>query len=251
MIDFDMQTLGARERYNLITGTVVPRPIALVTTVNADGVVNAAPFSYFNAFGSNPPIVAFAPGAHTIRPPRPKDTRANVLKSGEFVINMVTEELAEPMTIASAVFPPDESEIEAMGVTLIASVQVKPPRIKESPVQLECKLLQDLEIGRNRVLFGEVVHIHIREDLINIEKMYINYDKLNFIARMPGGSGIYAKTRDLLVLPRITYDDIKAGKKLSDLPTDIVPEEVETTQRLAKDIDAMMPPKPVRATSSS
>ena len=243
MAQFDMRTLGARERYNLITGTVVPRPIALVTTVSEDGTVNAAPFSFFNALGSNPPIVAFSPGTHSIRPLRLKDTRANVLATKQFVVNMVTEELAEPMTIAGATFPADESEIDSMRVTLIPSTQVKPPRIAESPINLECELVQVVDIGRNKVLFGEVVEMHIRDDLINLEKMYIHYDRLNFLGRMPGGSGIYSKTRDLMILPRITYEDIKAGRTIADLSTTVLAEEVETTQRLAADIDAMMPPR--------
>ncbi|WP_425989951.1 flavin reductase family protein [Afipia sp. DC4300-2b1] len=243
MARFDMRTLGARERYNLITGTVVPRPIALITTTNEQGEVNAAPFSFFNALGSNPPIVAFSPGTHSINPLRVKDTRANVLATRQFVVNMVTEELAEPMTIAGAAFPSDKSEIDAMGISLLPSRQIKPPRIAESPVNLECELIEALDIGRNKVLFGEVVEMHVRDDLIDLDRMYIHYDRLNFLGRMPGGSGIYSKTRDLMILPRITYEDIMAGKKISDISTTVLPEEVETTQRLAADIDAIMPPR--------
>jgi hypothetical protein len=84
--------------------------------------------------------------------------------------------------------------------------------------------------------------MHIRDDLIDLERMYIHYDRLNFLGRMPGGGGIYTKTRDLLTIPRITYEDVKAGRRISDLPTSILPEEVETTQRLAAEMDALMPP---------
>jgi flavin reductase (DIM6/NTAB) family NADH-FMN oxidoreductase RutF len=154
MAQFEMRTLGARERYNLITGIIVPRPIALITSVAVAGLVNAAPFSAFNMFGSNPPIVAFAPGVHTLTPLRLKDTRANVLATKQFVVNMVTEELAEPMTIAGAEFPVDESEIDAMGVTLLTSLRVKPPRIAESPINLECELAKIVDVGRNLILFG-------------------------------------------------------------------------------------------------
>lgn len=244
MAHFEMRTLGSRERYNLITGTVVPRPIALITSISKAGLVNAAPFSAFNMFGSNPPVVAFAPGVHSLRPFRLKDTRANVLATKQFVVNMVTEELAEPMTIAGAEFPAGESEIDAMGVTLLPSLQVKPPRIAESPVNLECELVKVVEVGRNLILFGEVVEMHIPDDLIDLERMYIHYDRLNFLARMPGGSGIYSKTRDLMVIPRITYEDITAGRKISDLSEGILPEEVEATQRLAAEMDALMPPSP-------
>ena len=185
MAHFNMRTLGARERYNLITGTVVPRPIALITSLTAAGLVNAAPFSAFNMFGSNPPIVAFGPGVHSLSPMRLKDTRANVLATKQFVVNMVTEELAEPMSIAAAEFPADESEVNAMGVALLPSLRVAPPRIAESPVNLECELVKVIEVGRNLILFGEVVEMHIRDDLIDLERLYIRYDRLNFLARMP------------------------------------------------------------------
>jgi len=238
MAQFDVRGLNARERYNLITGVIVPRPIALITTLSDGGQVNAAPFSFFNALGSNPPIVAFSPGGHSMA--RAKDTRANVLQRGEFVVNMVTEELAEAMTIAAAVFPADETEIEAMKVTLAPSVQVSPPRIAESPVNLECRLVRVVDIGLNKILFGEVLQIHVRDDLINLEKMYIHYDRLRFLGRMPGGSGVYSNTRDLLIVPRITYDDIKSGRTIADLPTSVAPEEVEGPQRFGSEIDAAM-----------
>jgi flavin reductase (DIM6/NTAB) family NADH-FMN oxidoreductase RutF len=116
---------------------VVPRPIALITSISEDGRVNAAPFSYFNALGSNPPVVAFSPGTHSVSPSRVKDTRKNVLATGEFVVNMVSSALAEAMTVAGAVFPEDVSETDYMDVTLVPSEQVRPPRIAESPVNLE------------------------------------------------------------------------------------------------------------------
>lgn len=211
LAQFDMRALGARERYNLVTGTVGPRPIALITTLDERGGINAAPFSFFNALGTDPPIVAFAPGNYLATPPRLKDTGVNALASKEFVVNMVTEELAAPMNIAGAHFPTGHSEIEAMGVTLASSRQVKPPRIVESPVNFECILVRTVEIGENLVLFGEVVEIHIKDDLIDAKRMHVNYDRLNFLGRMAGGSGIYSRTRDLMVVPRANYEDIISG----------------------------------------
>jgi flavin reductase (DIM6/NTAB) family NADH-FMN oxidoreductase RutF len=204
MATFDMSDMGPRETYNLITGTIVPRPIALVTSVSREGSINAAPFSMFNTLGASPPIVAFSPGLHSAAPLRVKDTRLNVMETREFVVNMVTEEMIEAMTIASAVFPEQESEIDLMGVTLVPSTKVKCPRIEQSPAHLECKLVKVVEIGRNRVLFGEIVEMHIRDDLIDLEKMYIRYERINFLGRMPGGSGIYSRTTDLMKMPRIT-----------------------------------------------
>jgi len=237
MANFDMRRLDARARYNLITGTVVPRPIALVTTRNADGSTNAAPFSFFNALGSAPPIVAFAPGFHTINPDRPKDTRTNVLRDRQFVVNMVSEELLDAMTIAAADFPIGESQLDFMGVNPADSCQIAVPRIAESPVNLECRFVQQTTIGLNHVLFGEVVHIHVRDDLLDAERMVINYEKAHFIGRMPGGSGIYARTRDLLVAPRISYAELKAGKTLNDMSAGKLPEQTAGPQRFAKAYD--------------
>jgi flavin reductase (DIM6/NTAB) family NADH-FMN oxidoreductase RutF len=218
MIQFDMRQQDKRARYNLTAGIVVPRPIALITSINEDGLVNAAPFSAFNFLGTDPPIVAFAPGLYSVNPPVPKDTRRNVLATGEFVVNMVNEDLLEAMTIAGANFPPEVSEIEAMGVSLLPSVDVRPPRIAESPAHLECKVAKDLDLGRNKIIFGEILRMHIREDLIDPERLHIRYDKLNFVGRTAGGGGVYSRTNDLLIAPRITYDEIQAGARLSDLP---------------------------------
>lgn len=240
MADFDAATLDARARYNLITGTVVPRPIALITSLGSDGRVNAAPFSYFNALGSNPPIVAFSPGTHSVSPSRVKDTRINVLESREFVVNMVSEELAEAMTIAAAVFPDDVSETDFMNVTLLPSKQVAPPRIAESPINLECRLVEDVTIGLNRILIGEVVHFHLHDEIIDVEKMHILWRNMNLLARMPGGGGIYCRTTDPLVIPRLTYEQVAAGVRFGDLAPDDSAEEVEVTQKIAPAIDALM-----------
>ncbi|OMI06244.1 hypothetical protein BSN85_22455 [Bradyrhizobium brasilense] len=213
MAQFDVRSLTPHDRYNLITGTVGPRPIALITTINESGGVNAAPFSFFNVLGADPPIVAFTPGFYYTMPPRLKDTGVNVLANKEFVVNMVTEELTTAMNIAGADFPEMHSEIEAMGVTLSTSRQIKPPRILESPVNLECVLVRTVEIGQNQVLFGEVVEIHIKDDLIDPKRMHVRYDRLNYLGRMAGGSGVYSTTRDLLIAPRVSYEQVRADLK--------------------------------------
>jgi flavin reductase (DIM6/NTAB) family NADH-FMN oxidoreductase RutF len=240
MPEFDTATLDARARYNLITGVVVPRPIALITSINEDGRVNAAPFSYFNALGSNPPIVAFSPGTHSVNPSRIKDTRRNVLATGEFVVNMVSAELAEAMTVAGAVFPEDVSETDYMDVTLLPSRQVRPPRIAQSPINLECKLVEDVTIGMNRILFGEVLHFHLHEQIIDAERMHILWRNLDLLGRMPGGGGIYCRTNEPMVIPRLTYEQVVSGMRLKDLRPDDSPEEVEVTQKIAPEIDKLM-----------
>ena len=229
MIQFDMRQQNTRARYNLTAGIVVPRPIALITSVNENGLVNAAPFSAFNFMGTDPPIVAFSPGLYSVNPTIPKDTRRNVLSTSEFVVNMVNEDLIEAMTIAGASFPPEVSEIEAMGVSLVPSVDVRPPRIAESPAHLECKVVRDLDLGLNKIIFGEIIRIHIREDLIDLERLHIRYDKLNFVGRTAGGGGVFSRTKDLLITPRITYDEIKAGTKISDLAPSAA-QEVQATK---------------------
>jgi flavin reductase (DIM6/NTAB) family NADH-FMN oxidoreductase RutF len=208
--------------------------------VGEDGRVNAAPFSYFNALGSNPPIVAFSPGTHSVNPSRVKDTRKNVLATGEFVVNMVSMQLAEAMTIAGAVFPDDVSEIDHMDVTLLPSVQVAPPRIAESPINLECRLVQDVTIGMNRILFGEVVHFHLHDEIVDTERMHILWRNMDLLGRMPGGGGIYCRTKDPMVIPRLTYEQVIAGTRLADLRPDDSPEEVEVTQKIAPEIDKLM-----------
>lgn len=156
-------------------------------------------------------------------------------------------EAIEPPPIAGAVVPADESEIDAMGVTLIPSVQVKPPRIKEAPAHLECKLPQDMQAGGNRVRSGDVVHMHLRDNLGDTEKMHIHHDQLSLLDHMPCGSGGYAKTSDLRIPPRTPYDDMQAGRTMADLSTDIVPEAAETTHEIASDIGAVMPSKEHRS----
>lgn len=237
MADFDMRQLDSRARYNLITGTVVPRPIALITSLNEDGAVNAAPFAFFNAFGSTPPIVAFSAGLHSVTPERPKDTRANALRTGEFVVNMVSSDIAEVLSVASAVFPVGESEVDFLSVDLAPSAQIETPRIRQSPVNLECQLVEEVVIGVNHIVFGEVVHIHIADELIDTEKMYINYNKVDFVGRMPGGSGVYISTREPWVMPGVSYDQIKQGKTTRDIAAGDAPQEEAGPQKLSEDYD--------------
>ena len=202
-MEFDLDKLAPKDRYKLLTGIVVPRPIAFVTTLDAEGRINAAPFSYFNMMGSDPPIVAFGP---SWRPDgTPKDTPHNIRATGEFVINLVDENLAQQMNICAVDFPPGESEIEAAGLELLPSLRVKPPRVALSPAHLECREHATIEIRRTRVVLGEVLHVHIRDDLVNPEKYYVRSEALGLIGRMHGG-GWYARTSDLFEMPRLSYE---------------------------------------------
>ncbi|MBV9865397.1 MAG: flavin reductase family protein [Abitibacteriaceae bacterium] len=200
----DFSTISPRDRYKLLVSTVVPRPIALVTSMRADGQLNAAPFSFFNAMGSDPPLLVINIGDRD--PDIPKDTAQNIRQTGEYVVNIVDESMAEQMNICAVDFPHGTSEVAAAGFTTVASVGVKPPRLAESPINFECREYTTLEIGRNRLVIGEVLHFHIRDDLIDVEKLYVNTERLHAIGRMHG-AGWYARTTDLFQMPRMSYEE--------------------------------------------
>ena len=203
-MNFEMNLLVPRDRYKLLVSSVVPRPIALVTSLNENGVVNAAPYSFFNVMGSDPPIIAFAPG--DVAPGVPKDTAHNIANTGEWVVNLVDEDLAAAMNICATDFPSDISEIEAAHLATVPSLQVLAPRIAAAPVSLECVHHTTLQIGRNRIVIGEVVQLHIRDELIDVEKLYVRTEQMRLVGRMHGG-GWYSKTSDLFEIPRISYEE--------------------------------------------
>jgi flavin reductase (DIM6/NTAB) family NADH-FMN oxidoreductase RutF len=207
-MNLDFNTLDKRTVHKLLLACVVPRPIALVSSLSVDGIVNAAAFSFFNAMSYDPPIivlgVASKPGKAGDAPVA-KDTGANIRDTGEFVVNLVDEITAERMNICSIDFPPEIDELEVSGFTAAPSIQVKPPRIAESPVSFECKRFATVEVGIGRnIIIGQVVHFHIRDDLIDTHKMYVATDRMRLVGRMHGGSW-YAKTSDLFELPRVDY----------------------------------------------
>jgi flavin reductase (DIM6/NTAB) family NADH-FMN oxidoreductase RutF len=193
----DPSTLSPRELYQLVISCVVPRPIALVTSLSAEGIVNAAPFSFYNAVSAHPPILMIA--VEKRRGVR-KDTAANILHTKEFVIHLVDEAIAEQMNITSATLPPNESEVTAAGLTLMPATHVRVPRLVESAVQMECRLLHHLELGNgpSDIFFGEVVAFHIKESLWRDEKLDVR--SLNAIGRMSGN--LYCRTRDLFEMIR-------------------------------------------------
>jgi flavin reductase (DIM6/NTAB) family NADH-FMN oxidoreductase RutF len=208
---FDFTEIPPQECYKLLVSTVTPRPIAWVVSQNASGRVNAAPFSFFNAFSGNPPVIGIGIGSHN--PPTPKDTRANIRETGQFVVNLVSEANAEAMNLTAIEFEPGVNEMEKAGLSTLPSVRVKPPRIAESPVSMECELMQIVELGTdNGLVLGRVVAMHVRDDaVIDAAKHYIDTPKLKLIGRMHG-SGWYARTSDLFLMPRIPLDKWKEGE---------------------------------------
>jgi len=192
-MELDLEGEFAPRAYPLLVSLVVPRPIALVTTVSPEGKLNAAPFSFFNLMGANPPICAFAPGDRNNGVP--KDTALNIRATHEFVVNLVDETIAEAMNQCAASLPYGENELLRAGLTAAPSSVVKPPRIAESPASLECVEWGTLRIGKNRVVIGLIKRLHLRDELFDAEKKRIHTDKLSLIGRMSSPNW-YCRTRD-------------------------------------------------------
>lgn len=166
MRSIDLSTLPDDRVYKILCSLVIPRPIALVSTLGPGGIVNAAPFSFFNVFSEAPPLVVL--GLQHRPDHAPKDTTRNIQASGEFVVNLVDEPLAEAMNICATDFPPETSELDAVGLATAASVRVAPPRIAEAPAALECRRELSLSFGPHReLLVGRVLHVHVRPEVMD------------------------------------------------------------------------------------
>jgi flavin reductase (DIM6/NTAB) family NADH-FMN oxidoreductase RutF len=198
---FDPNELEYSAVYKLLTGAIIPRPIGWISSISEDGINNLAPFSYFNAVGDDPPHVMFSTGRgnHTN-----KDTLNNVLATKQFVVNMVTEDLAEPMNTTAQSVPSEVDEFELAGVTPIASVKVKPMRVKESPITFECELvhhyyLEDHKHGGACIVIGRIVMMHF-DDKVLLENHKINLETYKPISRLAGSN--YAKLGELFSIKR-------------------------------------------------
>jgi len=214
-MEFDFSKLAPHDRYKLLISVVVPRPIAFLTTISAAGEINAAPFSFFNAMGGNPPVVAISIGE--LEEGTLKDSARNIEETREFVVNLVDTSLAKQMNICAADFPARMNEMPSAGLTAVPSVVVKPPRIAESPVNMECRLHTIVPIGSNRIHIGEVVHLRIRDEMIDMEKLHVHTQKLDLIGRMHGG-GWYARTTDLFEMPRLSYKEVISDRPEAGCP---------------------------------
>jgi flavin reductase (DIM6/NTAB) family NADH-FMN oxidoreductase RutF len=208
----DVATAAPRQIYNLLIGLVAPRPIALVTSHNEQGQLNAAPFSAYNYLCTDPPIVGIGV---TNRPgtSNPKDTARNIRRTGEFVINVVTEDLLQQMNICATDFPPEVDELEMAGLETTPSSLVKVPRIRSAHAALECVEHTTLEIGRSRIILGRVVAMYVEDEFVDPAGPYIKAEDLHAVGRM-NGLGSYVKTRDsFLHQPRISYEEWQNGKR--------------------------------------
>jgi len=191
-MDIDFSALSEYQRYKLMASLIVPRPIALVTTLGATGVVNAAPFSMFNMLGEEPPILMIS--INRLQDGQLKDTAANIVRTGEFVVHIADEAMAEQMHRCGERLPPDASELAAVGLTTLPSNAVAPPRIAQAPVAFECTLWETLETASRQIFIGQVRWLHARDGLIDSETWRVRLQSYFPVARF--GASFYVNTRD-------------------------------------------------------
>jgi flavin reductase (DIM6/NTAB) family NADH-FMN oxidoreductase RutF len=199
-MQIDPKTHSNADNYKLLTNLVIPRPIAWITSLGDDGLVNLAPFSFFNAVGSDPPYLAVSIGHRDDG--TPKDTGRNIERRREFVVNLVTEELFAAMNLSAAEFPPDQSEVTAAELSTAPSVKIATPRLAASQVSLECRLHQTVALGRTNTLhIGEVVMFHVADQLMG-PRLHVN--GFAPLGRL-GSPSVYCRTTDRFDIPRIAY----------------------------------------------
>ncbi len=214
-LEFDISKMKAHLRYALLISLITPRPIAFISTLSDKGIPNAAPFSFFNLMGSDPPIVAIGIGKDETRKNDLKDSGYNIQKTKEFVINIVNESILEQVNMTSIDFPPEVDESEIAGLTKLPSIMVKPPRIAESPANLECRLASTVEIGNTRVVLGEIIYLHIKKEFLDpYQNQTVHTDLISPVGRMHK-NGVYTRTTDLFNLPRISFKEWKEQEKNS------------------------------------
>jgi len=210
-VHFDLKKIDVPKAYGLFIGLVAPRPIALVTSLDVDGRLNAAPFSAFNYLSLDPAIVALGVADRPGKEAPPKDTARNIRATGQFVINIVTEDIAEAMNICAIDFPPGVNELEMAGLSTAESSFVSVPRIREAHGALECREHMTLEIGRSRIILGEVLGVYVEDRFIDAQG-HVDAEGLHAIGRM-NGLGNYVRTKGAFMnIPRIPYEDWQEGK---------------------------------------
>ncbi|WP_336969395.1 flavin reductase family protein [Sphingobium aromaticiconvertens] len=192
----DFAAITAYQRYKLMASLIVPRPIALVTTVNAAGVVNAAPFSMFAMMGEDPPLVMIS--INRLTDGTLKDTAANILRSGEFVVHMTDEPITRQMHDCGTALPSDQSELDLVGFAAEPSLAITPPRIAQAPVAFECALWEKVETDSRYIFFGRILHMHARNGLIDTQAWRVNLQDYFPVGRF--GASFYMKTRDRFAL---------------------------------------------------
>jgi len=201
---FDIEKMAAMERYELLLGTVVPRPIAIVTTMAGDGAINAAPYSLFNVMGHDPAVAMISVLAHPEQ--RFKDTAQNIFATKEFVLNLVSESIAEAMNITCIDAPPGTNELELAKMKTASSVEVKPPRLSDSPVAYECRFITSLSFGPNQaIIAGQIVHAYVEDQFVlDRARGLVDTPELKLIGAMHGAKW-YARLSDRFEMERPTW----------------------------------------------
>jgi flavin reductase (DIM6/NTAB) family NADH-FMN oxidoreductase RutF len=205
-----MRNASLPTRYKILNSTITPRPIAWVTTVSRDGTPNAAPYSFFNAVGDDPPLIVLGllkhPATNLV-----KDTARNILETGEFVVNLVCEADAATMNESSVDAPPEVDELVYAGIATVKSQLVAPPRIATSPVNFECRKYAALDVGRQTVVLGEILMAHIKDEFISDpERLHLDTPAMKLIGRTHG-SGWYVRNSDRFQIQRPKLDPVRAG----------------------------------------
>jgi flavin reductase (DIM6/NTAB) family NADH-FMN oxidoreductase RutF len=200
-MQYDPKELEQKAIYKLLSGIIIPRPIGWISSISEEGILNLAPFSFFNAVGDDPPHVMFSAGRGLNSN---QDTVKNVLATKQFVVNMVTEELVEQMNMTAQGVPTHESEFDFANLTPIASLKIKPPRVKESPITMECELvhhytLEDNKFGGSTILVGKIVMFHIDEKMM-LDNFKINQENYQPISRLAGNN--YSKIGEIFSVKR-------------------------------------------------
>lgn len=213
-MQFDMRSLPLMTRYKIANSTVTPRPIAWITSMSLDGVVNAAPYSFFNVVGADPVLIALGL-IKSVADRTLKNTASNIIACSDFVVNLVSEHDAEKMNQSSVDAPSDVSEVEYASLETVPSVLVAPPRIATSPVSFECRKVVALDVGTlQTVVIAEVLMAHIRDEFISdVENVYIDTPAMKLIGRTHG-NGWYARTSDQFQLERPIFDPQRLAQKV-------------------------------------
>lgn len=232
MLHFEPKDLSTREIHGYLLGGVGPRPIALVSTLAENGTANLSPFSFFNTFGANPPIVAFSP-ARRGRDGSVKDTYTNLVATGECVVQAVTYPMVQQISLASTEYPPEVDEFAKSGLTPEASDVVRPPRVKESPFQMECRLQQMIELGggpgSGNLAICEVVKFHIAEDIIR--DGVIHPDLIDLVGRQ--SADFYCRASGQAIF-EVAKPVLKTGIGFDNLPEFILKSHVLSANNLAQ-----------------
>ena len=207
-MDFDFARLPAPDRYKLLAGSVTPRPIAWITSQSAEGARNAAPFSFFNVMSAEPPLVAVG----MMRRPDGtfKDTSANLLETGEFVVHLVCESDAAAMNLTCIDAPPGVDEIALAGLEVGPSVAVAPPRILSAPVAMECRVWQTIDTGASLIVLGQVLHFHIADAFVDAARLHVDAAAMGLVGRA-GGAGGYVRSTDRFQMQRPVWGKDKQG----------------------------------------